>query len=109
MDSKEKFEVITEAWNSMIVGSKYEAFRFYKEKKEGKIPVGEFIAKLDDNEQRVLNIFSFVMIVAFQLGINGESEQFLEISKSHKKYGEFIYDLKNGRIPTKRAESKGVI
>ena len=107
MDSKEKFEVIVETWNAMITGSRYEAFRFFKEMKEGKIPVGEFLAKLNDNEMRVLNIFSFVMIAAFQLGINGESEQFLAISKSQKEYGEFIYYLQNGRSSTQRAENEG--
>ena len=34
MESKEKFEVIVEAWNGMITGSRYEAFRFFKEMKE---------------------------------------------------------------------------
>ena len=107
MESKEKFEVIVEAWNGMITGSRYEAFRFFKEMKEEKIPVDEFITKLDDNEQRVFNIFSFVMIVAFTLGIDGESEQFIAISKSQKEYSEFIYDLKNGHISTQRAVNKG--
>lgn len=107
MESKEKFEVIVEAWNGMITGSRYDALSAFKEMKEGKITFAVFIAKLNDNEKRVFNIFSFVMIVAFTLGIDGESEQFLAISKSQKEYSEFIYDLQSGRIPTQRAENEG--
>ena len=41
MESKEKFEVIVEAWNGMITGSRYDAFSAFKEMKEGKNRYGE--------------------------------------------------------------------
>lgn len=90
MNNNEVWNFVAEAWNAMIAASKTDAMREVKELNAGKITVNEFIAKIDENEKRVFHIFSFVMLLAFQLGLSGETEPFLSVSKSEKEYSDFI-------------------
>lgn len=107
------FEAVSNSWDAIIDGKRLSALRTAEKLKDGKITYNEYCDKIDREQMKVLHIFSFIIRMAFDLGISGSSDEFLKVAKKDKEFSDLIVDLQmlgdNFLRPTERAINKGVI